>query len=88
MCSGQQPVIVHTKERERVREIYFNCFASASLLLISLLFFVITPSGLGSAVTIGGFFLADWELEICFSFVFFTIFAAVVAVDGIFLGLV
>ena len=76
------------REWEREREIYLNCFASASLLLISLLFFVITPSGLGSAVTKGGFFLVDWELEIFFSFVFFGIFTVVVAVDGVFLGLV
>lgn len=64
---------------------YFYCFASASLLLISLLFFVTTPSGLGSGVPKDGFFLADWELAICFSFDFFTIFPVVV---GVFFGLV
>lgn len=36
----------------------------------------------------GGFFLADWELEICFSLAFFTIFPVVVVVVGGFLGLV
>lgn len=65
------------------------CFASASLLLISLLFFVTAPSGLGSWVPKEGFFLADWELAICFSFAFFPIFpVVVVVVVGVFFGLV
>lgn len=64
----------------------FYCFASASLLLISLLFFVTAPCGLGSGVLKEGFFLADWELTICFSFDFFTIFPVVVV--GVFFGLV
>lgn len=64
------------------------CFASASLLMISLLFFVTTPSSLGSGEPKEGFFLADCEIGICFSFVFFTIFPAVVVVVAVFFGLV
>lgn len=45
-----------------------------------------TPPGLGSAAPEDGFFLADWELAICFSLVFFTIFPVVVV--GVFFGLV
>lgn len=45
-----------------------------------------TPSDLGSGVPKDGFFLADWELAICFSFDFFTIFPVVVV--GVFFGLV
>lgn len=69
-----------------VENISFYCFASASLLLISLLFFVTTTPGLGSAAAAkDGFFLADWNVASCFSFDFFTIFP--VAVVGVFLGL-
>lgn len=67
----------------------FYCLpASASLLLISLLFFVTAPPGLGSEAPKEGFFLADWELEICFSLAFFCILPVVVGVDDDFFGLV
>lgn len=77
----KSPMVIHIKEIN-----FFYCFDSVSLLLISLLFFVTTPSGLVSAVLKDGFFLADWELAICFSFNFFTIFPVVVV--GVFFGLV
>lgn len=78
--------VAFDRTHESVEKNYFYCFASASLLLISLLFFVTTPPGLGSAAPKDGFFLADWELAICFSFDFFTIFPVVVV--GVFFGLV
>lgn len=82
ICLIHQVAFVCT--HESVEKNYVYCFASANRLLISLLFFVTTPPGLGSAAPKDGFFF-DWELAICFSFDFLTIFPVVV---GVFFGLV
>lgn len=87
MCLNSQVAFDHADKSVEMN--YFHCFASASLLLISLLFFVTAPSGVGSGAPRAprdGFFLADWELAICLSFDFFTIFPVVDV--GVFFGLV